>query len=144
MRLKTVFAVLLLVARCSAPDSRPPGRTEQRDEGSRASPSVVNRVWVVAESDQVAVGDLRVFLAEGTLVMASSHGTPALGTWRYKNGRLMITEEGIEYPVDILELDERTFKIRIRGPGEPVVIRFASAEQPLPQEAGTDVQRRSR
>jgi hypothetical protein len=32
----------------------------------------------------VAGGELRVFLSEGTLVMASSHGTPAFGTWSYK------------------------------------------------------------
>jgi hypothetical protein len=146
MRLmKTAFVASLLVAGCSAPDSRPPGadRTEQRDEATKPPASFVNRVWAVAESEQVAVGELRVFLAEGTLVMASSHGTPAFGAWRYDNGQLTITEESIDYPVDILELDERTFKIRIRGPGEPIVIRFEPAEQPLPGAAGVNVQRRS-
>src|SRR5262245_19428970 len=87
-QMKAVLAASLLVARCSAPDSQPPG----------AARSFVNRVWTVAESKQVAVGELRVFLAEGTLVMASSHGTPALGAWRYEDGRMTITEESIDYP----------------------------------------------
>lgn len=85
---------------------------------------------VVAESQQVAPGELRVFLSEGTLVMASPHGTPALGSWRYRGGRLTITEEGLPYDVDILELRQSAFRIRIHGPGEPVDIRFEPAGQP--------------
>ena len=46
----------------------------------------------------------------------------------------MITEEGREYPVEVLELNENSFHIRIRGPGEPVDIRFKLAEHPpVPQ-----------
>ena len=71
-----------------------------------------------------------MFLSDGTLVMASPHGTPAFGTWRHKGDSLTITEEGLEYPVDIVELTEDVFRIRIRGPGEPVVIRFSPAERP--------------
>jgi len=92
----------------------------------------VNRVWEVAESQQVAAGDLRVFLSDGTLVMASSHATPAFGSWRYADGRLTIIEEGREYPTDILELDQDRFRIRMHGPGDPVEIRFAPAKQPPP------------
>jgi hypothetical protein len=43
---------------------------------------------------------------------------------------LTITEEGREYGVEILELNENAFRIRIRGPGEPIDIRFKPAEQP--------------
>ena len=53
----------------------------------------------------------------------------ALGSWRVRDGRLSITEEGRDYPVDVLELGADVFRIRIRGPGEPVEIRFAPAEQ---------------
>ncbi|WP_411728674.1 hypothetical protein [Methyloglobulus sp.] len=99
--------------------------------------SFVNRVWVVAESGQVVPGELRVFLSEGTLVMASPHGIPALGTWRHHDGHLTITEEGREYEVEILELGKNAFRIRIHGPGEPVNIRFTPAEQlPVPQPKG--------
>jgi hypothetical protein len=89
----------------------------------------INKVWIVVESEQVAPGELRVFLSNGTLVMASSFNTstPAFGTWTYDDGRLTITEEGLKYNVDILELTPDTFRIRIHSPGPPVVIRFAPA-----------------
>lgn len=93
-----------------------------------AEPSFVNRVWAVAESKQVAPGDLRVFLSEGTMVMAAPHGRPALGTWRRQDRGLRITEEGLEYQVDILELTNDTFRIRIHNPGEAVGISFRPAE----------------
>lgn len=129
--LGTVLTALLAVAGCS-PDSSPRVSTPATtDEVSTDAPaSFVNRVWVVAESKQVALGELRVFLAEGTLVMASPHGTAALGTWRHHDGHLAITEEGREYEVEILELNKNAFRIRIHGPGGPVDIRFKPAEQP--------------
>lgn len=102
-----------------------------------ASQTFVNRVWVVAESEQVSIGELRVFLSEGTLVMASEHGTPALGSWRYENDRLTIIEEGIEYDVDILELGKDVFRIRIHSPGDPVDIRFAPADTPALSRSST-------
>ena len=121
MKLLVFAALLTAVTDCSTPDT-------QR-EGIPAAPATfTNRVWVVAESEQAARGDIRVFLSEGTLVMASPHATPAFGTWSYKDGQLMITEEGRPYSVDILELTQATFRIRIHSPGEPVVIRFAPAE----------------
>jgi hypothetical protein len=106
-----------------------PGCSGQRAAGSEGQAATfVNRVWSVAESKQVARGELRVFLSEGTLVMASTHGTPALGTWRAREGGLTITEEGLEYQVDILELTEDAFRIRVHSPGEPVEILFRPAD----------------
>ena len=111
---------------CSTP-ARPAAGTDSAPASAPAV-SFVNRVWTVAESPQVAAGELRVFLGDSTLVMASPNGTPAFGRWRIEDGRLSITEEGRDYPVDILQLTADVFHIRIRGPGEPVVIRFAPAE----------------
>ena len=120
MVMAAALAVLTAMLGCST-------RHTPQEKPSAAPAAFTNRVWVVAESEQVARGDLRVFLSEGTLVMASPHATPALGTWSYKDGQLMITEEGRPYSVDILELTRTTFRIRIHSPGEPVVIRFAPA-----------------
>ena len=94
-----------------------------------AQPGFVNKVWSVAESPQVEIGSLRAFLADGTLVMSSPNSTPAFGTWNYDNKRLTIIEEGLKYDVDILELTDDTFRIRMHNPGEPVEIRFAPADQ---------------
>ena len=94
-----------------------------------ASPSFVNKVWQVAESEQVAAGSLRVFLSDGTLVMADPQSTPAFGAWRYDDGRLTIIEESREYPTDILDLSESALRIRMHGPGEPVEMLFEPAGQ---------------
>ena len=104
---------------------------------AKARPSFVNRVWAVAESKQVAAGELRVYLSDGTLVMASPNAKPAFGSWHYQDGRLTITEEGQEYPADILFLNENAFRIRMHSPGEPVEILFASAEQVSPESVAT-------
>src|SRR5688572_32453769 len=95
--------------------------------------SFVNRVWAVAESNQTEPGALRVFLSDGTLVMASPDSTPAFGQWRSEDGRLTITEEGRTYPTDILALSEHAFRVRINGPGEPVEILFEPAAQVAPE-----------
>jgi hypothetical protein len=108
---------LLIAAACS--DGRP--------AASAAAPPFVNRVWTVAESKQIALGELRVFLSEGTLVMAAPHATAALGSWRRQDGGLAIVEEGLEYRADILELTDDAFRIRIHSPGEPVEILFRPA-----------------
>lgn len=132
-----VFGILvvawLAAVGCSSRDSSREGsdRAITEEVSTVAAASFINRVWVVAESQQVAPGELRVFLSEGTLVMASPHGTPALGRWRHRDGRLTITEEGLSYDVEILELSQNAFRIRIHSPGEPVDIRFEPAGQPV-------------
>lgn len=134
-----VIVSLIALVACELSDDSQPAATPATEPApaaelapAEANPSFVNRVWAVAESEQVAPGELRVFLSEGTLVMASPHAKPAFGTWRYDGGRLTITEEGQEYPVDILALSEGAFSIRMHSPGEPVEIMFAPAEQVPP------------
>ncbi|MGH8249775.1 MAG: META domain-containing protein [Steroidobacteraceae bacterium] len=124
-------AALLAITACSK--SEPPGSATppvaEPKPPAAAEPSFVNKVWAVAESEQVEVGSLRTFLSDGTLVMASPHATPAFGTWSYDSGRLTITEEGQKYDVDVVALSENEFRIRIHSPGDPVEILFRQAEQ---------------
>ena len=68
-----------------------------------------------------------VFLSEGTLVIASPNGTPALGRWQQQDQTFTMIEEGIAYAVEILELTENRFRIRIRNPGEPVEMTLVPA-----------------
>jgi hypothetical protein len=93
----------------------------------RAAPSFVNKVWSVEASNAVAKGQLYVFLSEGTLVIASSSGTPALGSWKREGDSFTMLEEGIRYPVEILELTHDRFRIRMKNPGEPVELTLVSA-----------------
>ena len=121
----------------AAPETPPaPTQAPAEPPPAEAAVSFVNRVWVVAESKQVERGALRVFLSDGTLVMTSPNSKPAFGQWRSAGGRLTINEEGRNYPVDILALSERAFRIRINGPGEPVEILFVPAPQPDPDTVG--------
>lgn len=129
LRTVTVAAGAILGA-CSGHDAVTEDRVPREDGSAPVSspPAFVDRVWIVAESEQIATGEIRVFLSEGTLVLASPHATPAFGSWSYVDGRLTIVEEGVEYAADILELTGDAFRIRIHSPGEPVEIRFAAAD----------------
>lgn len=134
-------AAALALSACAeqqSPGSARPATTET-PAPARASEqnSFVSKVWQVAESDHVAIGSLRVFLPDGTLVMTSPQSSPAFGTWRLDGGRLTITEEGLDYPTDILALSDYAFRIRMNSPGEPVEILFEPA-QPLPMGSIAD------
>lgn len=142
-RLPPIVAVLAMsILCCGSPPVRSSPGAAASEDGQDPAVTVhpkrfVNRVWRVAESPQVQKGSLRVFLADGTLVMADPHAEPALGTWTMDGGELTITEEGLTYSVEIVELTEQVFRIRIRGPGEPVDIRFEPATTESSSPAGT-------
>ncbi len=137
-RTLAIFIVsLFAVAACERPDKSQAPATPSAESSpaptqasGNATPAFVNKVWSVAESGQVAPGELRIFLSDGTLVLASPHATSAFGAWRYDDGRLTITEEGQDYPTDILALSENALRIRMHGPGEPVEMLLELAEQP--------------
>jgi hypothetical protein len=114
---------LLLVAGCSSPAPS----EETSTQPSPAASSFINRVWSVQSSNAVAAGQLYVFLSEGPLVIASPHGKPALGSWKQHDRTFTMVEEGIAYEVEILELSENLFRIRMRNPGEPVEMTLVPA-----------------
>lgn len=117
----------LILTGCSE-QSAPPEPAPQAPAAS--SPGFINIVWTVSESPSVARGTLYVFLSDGTLVVASPHGKPALGTWRDVGGILTMVEEGIPYQVDVLKLSHDQFRIRSHNPGKPADITFVPAEKP--------------
>ena len=115
-------ACLLLIG-CSQP-----APSDQRaTQTPAAALSFVNRVWSVQSSSTVTPGQLYVFLSDGTLVITSSNGKPALGSWKQEGGTFTMVEEGIAYPVEILELTQDRFKIRVTNPGEPVEMTLVIA-----------------
>lgn len=93
-----------------------------------APPAFTDRVWQVGASSAVERGMLYVFLGDGTLLIASAHGTPSLGRWVSADKRVVLIEEGLRHPADILSLTADTFRIRVRSPGEPVDITFVPAK----------------
>jgi hypothetical protein len=86
---------------------------------SAARPHFVNRVWAVSTSSTVAAGTLYVFLSDGTLLIASPHSKPMLGSWKASGDGLIMVEESIAYQTDILKLDAGSFVIRSHNPGPP-------------------------
>ena len=120
-----IFALTVgwLFAGCSSPVPSEQTSTQPL----RAAPSFVNKVWSVQSSNAVTPGQLYVFLSEGTLVIASPNGTPALGRWKQEDQTFTMVEESISYAVEILELTQDRFRIRMRNPGEPVEMTLVPA-----------------
>lgn len=126
--------LLYAAAACSRDSAAPPKAPPpppQQPQGAvapvRDSAAFENRVWKVKRSPTVEAGQLYVFLADGTLLIASAHGTPALGKWRLEGEQMTMVEEGIPYRVTILHSSPDSFNIRMANPGEPVDIDFVPA-----------------
>lgn len=131
------LAVVALLANCSEPSAAPapaesatptPSAAPVQPAQPAAGPRFVNRVWTVESSTAVAPGTLYVFLSEGTLVIASPNAKPMLGSWKKSGDGLIMVEESISYPTDILKLDGSSFVIRSHNPGTPVDISLVPAD----------------
>jgi hypothetical protein len=97
--------------------------------GSRAeaaAPDFANRVWKVAKGSEGDPGTFYVFLADGSLLVASPHGTPSLGDWHYSGDVLTMVEEGVPHQATLVRSTPDTFAIRIAGPGRPVLVTFVA------------------
>ncbi len=127
VRAASVFGFALFLSGCTSPVPLPEGDSTRVPA---APPGFVNKVWMVDRSPSVARGQLYVFLSEGTLVIASSTGTPSFGKWSDEGGMLTMVEEGIPYKVDVVELTDDMFSIRINNPGPPVEMTMVPAEVP--------------
>jgi hypothetical protein len=118
---------LALLAPACAPACAPAPAPAPPAAATSAPATFVNRVWEVAESSAVAPGHLSIFLAEGTLVVASPTGTPSLGRWSRSGEGLTMIEGGISYATDIVALSADEFRIRSHNPGTAVDIRLVPA-----------------
>ena len=139
-----LISVALLVSACSpTPEQEPKvaGQAEAKagtseaiapekvnaQQAPKAKPEFINKVWKVNQSNAVANGQLYIFLSDGTLVITAPQQKPALGTWSYQDKKLVMTEESIAYPVDIVRLSDSSFSIRMHSPGEPVDLQLVDA-----------------
>lgn len=127
------LAVGLILQACSRP-SPPVEKTAAAPADSAATPdsapTFVSKLWKVSRSSGGEPGALRVFFADGTMLMTSSHTTPALGRWEYRGDTLTLIEEGIPYPATVKRLQADTFAITLRSPGEPLDITFVRETAP--------------
>ena len=110
-----------------------PAPAPASDVAEAAKPDFAGKVWRVQSSTAGELGSTYAFLSDGTLVIDSPHGTPMYGNWSYDDGKLVMTEEGVAYPTDIVALDAGTFQIRSHNPGGVVDITLVPApDAPLP------------
>jgi hypothetical protein len=89
-----------------------------------------NRVWVVESGAGLQPGAFYVFLANGVLVVSQEGGKPAVGSWAEAADGLVMTEAGLSYKVDVLELKAARFRIRVNNPRGATEITFAPAIPP--------------
>jgi hypothetical protein len=108
----------------SAPAAPAPSAAAPADPRTR----FVDRTWRVVSSNGVAAGTRYRFESDGTLRIDAEGSTPGIGRWTFEQGRLVMIEEGIAYPTDIVALDENRFAIRSHNPGEPVDIVMSKVE----------------
>lgn len=90
----------------------------------RAAPDFVNRVWKVARGSEGDPGTFYVFLDDGSLLIASPHGRPSLGSWHSSGDVLTMVEQGMPRQASVQRSTPDTFAIRIAGPGQPVQLTF--------------------
>jgi hypothetical protein len=69
-------------------------------------------VWIQTGSDLPGV--MRIFLADGTLVMGSCWETYRLAQWRQvSEGALVIVEDGQEIPAEVLDAPANELRLRL-------------------------------
>jgi hypothetical protein len=128
-RMRTPAAALALVTLVGCTTATPEKSPPANPPAETPAVDFVDTVWRVTESNGVEPGMTYTFKSDGTLAITSPHGTPAMGTWKRNGKRLILVEESIEYPVDILELTAGRFRIVINNPGTPTAITMVPADR---------------
>jgi hypothetical protein len=96
--------VLALAPGCTRESGTPVQRPPSDTPAAVAPAGFVDTEWQVSASPTVEVGSTYTFRADGTLLLTSPHGAPATGSWRREGEGLVVVEEGIEYPAEIVAL----------------------------------------
>ena len=123
-----LVVLLVLAAGCAKKEEERRPEAPAGDVATHAvTPAFAGKTWRVTESSAVAPGTTYEFREGGTLVVTSPGSPPLTGSWKWSEGNLVMIEEGISYPTDILALDDGTFRIRSNNPGEPVLITLERA-----------------
>jgi hypothetical protein len=144
MRLPVVLVCLVALGACAreapppAADATPPPITEATPPPATTPapppvlPSPITRMpvfvgsWRAIEGSGVEAGTRYTFQPDGPLLVEAPHGTPSSGAWRLVDGALTMTEEGIDYPTDIVVSDAEHLHLRSHNPGgvvELVLVR---------------------
>lgn len=128
--LTVLASTSLFAVACNAPQppatAPTPAPSALISAQSVTPPTFVNRVWQTTPAAGTPP-QYYVFVAEGTLLIASSTGTPMVGRWVRAGDGLTMVEEGREYPTDIVALSADALHLRSHNPGAPVDIHLVAA-----------------
>jgi hypothetical protein len=122
----------------SHPEEAPAPATAPSPEPSVSAPAFTGKVWVQAGSPDLP-GQMRIFLADGTLVMDSCWETYRLAQWRAESERaLVIVEEGLEIPAEVVNAsaDELHLRLKLVGGEEkdevyrPATVPYVCPDMP--------------
>jgi hypothetical protein len=102
----------------------PAPASDRAGAAAQPLPDFANRIWKVAKGSEGDPGTFYVFLSDGSMLITSPHGTPALGSWHYSGEVLTLVEEGLPHQATVLQATPETLAIRIAGPGQPVAMTF--------------------
>ncbi len=109
--LEIVAVAALVAAACSAPSAPPPAATPP----PAAPRAFVGKIWLSIDPAAV-LGTMRIFLADGTLVMDSCFETYRLARWEALDGRRVAWQEDtarIEAEVDETTAGELRLRLRL-------------------------------
>lgn len=129
MRRALAAAALLAVGGCAGPAPEP---AAEAPAATVLPPRIENRVWARVDSAGAPTGELYAFLGQGTLVIASTTGTPLLGSWTRDGDGLRLVEEGTGYDTEILRLDHGELLLRSHHPGGTLELRLVPADTSYP------------
>jgi hypothetical protein len=117
-----------VTARQASTPARPAAQTARPIPASALqADAFVNRVWIVESATGITPGAFYVFLANGVLVISQEGGKPAFGSWAEAADGLVMTQGGLKYNVDVLELNPSRFRLRINNPKAATEIVFTPA-----------------
>lgn len=116
-RLLLLASILLLIPLLGCPPAEPPAPAAPAATPAPAAPSIspwfTNHAWVQTGSPDLP-GVMRIFLADGTLVMDSCWETYRLAQWRLVSAAsLVIVEDGQEIPAEITANSDGGLSLRL-------------------------------
>jgi hypothetical protein len=138
--LRNASAAILLLAACGcgarAPEAAPveePAVQPAETSAPAAAPTLpfTDKIWVRSDSPDLP-GVMRIFLADGTLVMDSCWETYRLAKWRaLPDNAVAWDEDGMEIQAHVVEASETALVLRLAlVGGETVEERYQEAEVP--------------
>jgi hypothetical protein len=134
MRRVALLALLVLAACQAPPETAAPAPAPAADALADPDP-LVNTVWVRSDAGGPP-GEIRIFLADGTLVQDSCWEVYALRSWRRTSKEEIVMVEDVEIPARIMALSPDELRLSLAlvdGSRQEVAYRRGTAPYVCPE-----------